>query len=112
LNRIFLALFIVFTSFSSMAVDDDFGARTPLLISNIYREGSYLIYDCKDRHFACVDEESYNGCRERREKALRALSKYLECAPLKKFDTQKKCRKVHYEQMHSVANKSFCLRSY
>ena len=31
-------------------------------ISNLYRSGSYLIYDCQKGYYACVNKDSFEFC--------------------------------------------------
>lgn len=78
-------------------------------ISDKYRAGSSLIYDCQERHFACVNQTSYEQCGERRDVSLEKRRAILSCAPLKHFDNLDKCIEELYRVIHSAVNKEFCL---
>lgn len=84
--------------------------RAPRRISRKLSEGEFLIYDCKERHFACVDEAAFTRCREARDLGL-ALKKekILSCAPLKNYKNYNECTKQQYSVQHRRKNKSFCL---
>jgi len=79
------------------------------IISAEYKQGEFLIYDCKGRYFACVNDLSYENCRKKREQDVEDKRSILSCAPLKKFNNQKECFKEQYEQIHQPKNKIFCV---
>jgi hypothetical protein len=78
-------------------------------ISDKYRAGSSLIYDCAERHFACVNQTSYEQCEERRAVSLEKRRAILSCAPLKHFANLDLCVEELYRVIHSSVNKEFCL---
>jgi hypothetical protein len=78
-------------------------------ISHKYRRGVHLIYDCKKRHFLCVNAKGFLDCKKERETALEDKLPNLRCAPLKQFTSQKACGKSAYEQIHSIKTKAFCV---
>lgn len=73
-----------------------------------YKAGSYLIYDCKRSHYACVDKDGHSSCKEERAFAIQTKEKALPCAPLKKFDDKKSCVLKQYEVVAINAAKRFC----
>ncbi len=79
-------------------------------ISDEYREGKYLIYDCEGGFFACVGIYSFDRCKEKRQKAFSEKAFKLPCAQLKKFNSFVRCNKMHYKWMTTIVDKSFCLR--
>ena len=83
--------------------------RDEPFISFRYRRGEYLIYDCSDRHFACVNADSFKKCKDERETAKSQRQHLFPCAPLKKFKTQKECFKAYYQAIHQEGDKSFCI---
>lgn len=78
-------------------------------LSNKYYRGRYLVYDCIDRHYACVNLPSFYNCRELRVKEIGNKEIMLSCAPLKQYKTQKECFDANYRLIHRVTNKSFCV---
>ena len=82
--------------------------REDIRISPYYRSGSFLIYDCKDGHFACVIQENFDDCKKLREKAKLLGSSNLVCAPLKKFKDRTECRKVHYKKLYQKSSDKIC----
>ena len=84
-------------------------AEPEFLISETYRNGAYLIYDCKERHFACVNEESYKLCQDNRKKSFIRKHSHHRCAPLKKFDQQANCFKVQMNLIEKNPDKRFCI---
>ena len=82
--------------------------REDIRISPYYRSGSFLIYDCKDGHFACVIQENFEDCKKLREKAILLGSLNLVCAPLKKFKDRTECKKVHYKKLYQKSSDKIC----
>jgi hypothetical protein len=70
-------------------------AKKTWKISEKYRMGSSLIYDCEDGHFACVSKEDGQTCQEKYKDdyALRKLS--YRCRFIKIFDESEECDKKH-----------------
>ena len=77
-------------------------------ISRFYRRGPYLIYDCKGKHFACVIEENFENCEERRKKAKVWNKNNLSCVPLKKFENRFNCEKTHREKLSQRSPEPLC----
>lgn len=90
-------------------LDDIARSKEEPRISNKWFRGNYLIYDCDDQHFACVNEISYLRCENQRNERTEEREPKLGCAPLKKFKTQKECFKVQYQKQHNQIPKTFCL---
>lgn len=79
-------------------------------LSARYRRGSYLIYDCEDRHYACVNVENFNRCQEERQIALETFTPSLPCAPLKEFETADECEQQQRELILRLTSKEFCFQ--
>ena len=77
-------------------------------ISRFYRRGPYFIYDCEGKHFACVNKENFENCKERRKKAKMWNKKRLACVPLKKFKKRFGCEKVHREKLSKKPPEPLC----
>ncbi|MGB0453583.1 MAG: hypothetical protein ACPGJV_07690 [Bacteriovoracaceae bacterium] len=77
-------------------------------ISLKYHRGSFLIYDCISRHFACVRQENYADCEKRVAQETENQSLKFSCAPLRAYTTQEECFKKQKELVHRVVDKSFC----
>ncbi len=78
-------------------------------ISNKYYLGEYLIFDCEDRHFACVNALSFDLCKDWRKEDLKKYRSKLRCAHLKKFFSQEACFQEQMKQIHESKFKLFCL---
>ena len=89
---------------------DDFYESKTERISEEYKSGMYMIYDCLERHFACVNEDGFVKCREKREFSKKKRRPFLDCAPLKKFATTPECLKKYYNLIHTPTDKAFCFR--
>lgn len=77
-------------------------------ISSDFSRGEFLIYDCRNRNFACVNEPSYERCKKLREAGYKNKKMVLPCAPLKEFKDQPTCFKKHYSLIHRQKAKAFC----
>lgn len=73
-----------------------------------YHAGEYLIYDCERAHYACVNKEGNDNCREERSEAIEKKLPQYPCAPLKKFENKKECVKENYHIQDIGAKKRFC----
>lgn len=62
-------------------------------------KGPFLVYLCKKRHFACVNNESIVNCEN---------DESMGCLIIKKFEGQKECFKNQYEAMLKMKIDSFC----
>lgn len=91
--------------------DKDFAERRSPLISAYYRRGQYLIYDCSDQHFACVNDASFKKCQDWRKRAIDLVDDFMPCAPLKMFKSVAECNKAHYSKIYSKVAKKFCIRT-
>jgi hypothetical protein len=80
-------------------------------ISTDFSRGEYLIYDCRNRNYACVNVTSFAYCRKLRDDGYKQKKMMLPCAPLKEFESQDECFKEHYKLMHKIAAKPFCQNS-
>lgn len=77
-------------------------------ISSDFSRGAYLIFDCRNRYYACVNQPSFDSCRLMRDKGYQAKKKILPCAPLKEFSDQKDCFAKQYSLIHHQKPKAFC----
>lgn len=61
------------------------------VISDGLETGSWLIYDCENKHWTCVLESYYQACEEKRNEDIEARKTQLRCAPIGEFPTKKSC---------------------
>jgi len=101
---------IVFQSTETIAENDAVSKlRAEPYISIRYRRGNFLIYDCRKRHYLCVNKQGFAKCKKERSDSLDRKRNNLRCTPLKSYETQKDCFAASYKQIHSIKNKSFCV---
>ncbi|MBY0416047.1 MAG: hypothetical protein K2Q18_17885 [Bdellovibrionales bacterium] len=73
------------------------------------RSGFYLIYDCDKKAFTCVDDVSFNYCKDRRNNlSYFEKEKKYACAPLKKYVDREACLHANYEVMQAAPFTRFC----
>lgn len=72
--------------------------------------GSYLVYDCLNKKYVCVDDFTNNKCIDSRQKSLNENSLLLNCAPLKKFDTFYNCTRANLFAIGDARPVRFCFR--
>ena len=72
------------------------------VISSRYIAGPYLIYQCENKHFACISLLNYQECEEARETSIKRKESRLSCAPLRKFENPNKCLQWLYQEIHAV----------
>ncbi len=78
-------------------------------ISWKYRRGANLIYDCRKRHFACVNNENFEECKEARNESFRLNRSVLSCAPLKTFEDIGTCENQQKQLVENAPSKKFCV---
>jgi hypothetical protein len=59
-----------------------------------YQRGSYLLYDCIEKHWVCTGSPEYNYCKKSREEAILDRSPKLPCAHVKLFKNEKSCNRT------------------
>lgn len=79
-------------------------------ISDIYRSGNYLIFDCEGGHYACVNKDGFEYCRSLRSESLAEGNKVVSCAPLKKFSRYQFCVEKQKNLVDYPVDKLFCIR--
>lgn len=90
-------------------IDDSLEAKlSNYKIDEHNRAGEYLIFDCKKKAYTCVDENSFETCKTRREDSKQKRSRQYLCAPLKKFDDREKCLIENYKAIEAVNFERFC----
>jgi hypothetical protein len=77
-------------------------------IDQNYKAGSYLIYNCENGHYACVDKDGFTFCKNRRDEAKEKMSKIYPCSPISEFASKTKCAYKNYEVIEELAKKRFC----
>lgn len=80
-------------------------------ISLKYTKGSYLMYDCYDKHWVCTDEVEVKNCRLKREEGIMNYNVNLPCVVFENYSTNSSC----IERQQWVTNQSiavtFCKNS-
>lgn len=74
------------------------------------RFGRGLVYNCKGKHWACVDQYSYLTCREN-EKWNKQKNKKIECKTKNVYATSSDCIKVQTYYTNNSENTDFCKRT-
>ena len=69
--------------------------------------GRGLVYNCKGKHWACVDKESYLKCREN-EKWQKNKSKKTECKTINVYENVKDCNTIQLHNIHTLVKTDFC----
>ena len=82
--------------------------KSHFAISSRYKAGPFLIYDCRDQFYACVDSDGDDSCRDVRDESIKNKENRYPCAPLRKFQDKEACLVKNYEVIESVAFKRFC----
>ena len=75
---------------------------------NLFR-GSYLIYDCSLKFFACVNDISRDKCKEKRDNFLKNTKKTKGCLEIIKFKKQKDCLKKQDSLSSKLLIDKFCI---
>ncbi len=69
--------------------------------------GRGLVYNCKGKHWACVDGPSYKTCEDN-SSSVKYLKKTTECYPYNIYETVKGCESMQNRMVSSSAKTNFC----
>lgn len=69
--------------------------------------GRGLVYNCKGRHWACVDAPSYKVCEDNAS-STKFLGKPVECYPFNVYETTRGCEITQNRMVSSNAKTKFC----
>lgn len=109
MNLLFIGLCIIsFSSFGQTVAEAPPAPKIDYQIDWKYKAGEYLIFDCERSHFACVNIDGDDNCREERKFAMEKMASSYPCAPLKKFKDKKSCVEKSYQLVDLNALKRFC----
>jgi hypothetical protein len=70
-------------------------------------KGRGLVYNCRGKHWACVDAPSYKSCEDNFS-SVGYLKKNKECYPFNVYDTTKGCELMQNRVVSSNAKTDFC----
>ncbi len=110
MNRIFtkfisiFALIIMLARASDVVLENE---TDSFYITPHYFNGSYLIYDCRKGHFACVSEFNFKECQQYSKVDIAEENNYLRCIPFKVFELKKEC----LVKLIDLTNNSFYVSS-
>lgn len=80
-------------------------------ISENYDAGSWLIYDCEEKHWTCVLESNYRECEEKRKKDFNLPNEvYHSCAPIGQFPTKRSCFQRQLFMVSQNYGQRFCIK--
>jgi hypothetical protein len=105
-----LLIFSFFFTPTQKIWGDEYRVENIRLSETLY-EGPFLIFDCKRSFFACVSEEDFKDCAERRMGKLKnnnLVGYYVTCAPLKKFKALQDCIQKQKELIEKKSRHPYC----
>jgi flagellar basal body-associated protein FliL len=69
--------------------------------------GRGLVYNCRGKHWACIDAPSYKACEDN-SSSTKYLKKTTECVPFNVYETLKGCESMQNRMVSSSAKTNFC----
>lgn len=101
--------YLIFVLYTSNGVCES--QREVEYVSDKYLSGPFLIYDCQQRHWACVSEENFKECTSLREDDLLNQGPYIHsCSPLGQFPTVRSCnQRILFLTTHQHGQR-FCVK--
>lgn len=70
-------------------------------------QGRGLVYNCRGKHWACVDAPSYKICEDNAA-SVKHLGKSTECYPFNVYETTRGCEITQNRMVSSSAKTNFC----
>jgi hypothetical protein len=109
----YIVLFVVFSAVSTQATAQsrsgiDFDNSEPEL-DKYYMRGSYLVYDCKTKHWVCTRKLEHKRCKSIRKESLLDLDLRLPCAYFNQYKTQELCIEEQIRLTDQGRGDRFCL---
>ncbi len=106
-------VFILFTllfSLKGFAQDDEAlkELKSNFQMSEEFKAGESLIYDCKRGYYTCTDKDGFDKCKMKRDKDKADGLTFYSCAQLKVFPNRLDCLKTNYEIIEGNTKKRFC----
>ncbi len=77
-------------------------------ITNEFRRGEFLIYNCDLKHFACVNKDSFKLCANKRRNSKEFKQKGQSCRPIRSFKDQASCFTAQYKVSQKTSMENFC----
>ncbi len=77
-------------------------------ISMRFTEGQFLIYDCDNKRYVCVDEEGNDKCKYIRMQKKQGRFENLGCAPLKLHRNPNECFEQQRQLILRTKSTPFC----
>lgn len=87
---------------------DKYELRADRLIGKKLFSGNFLIYNCTDKFYACVNDISNDDCTQKRKVAISEGKKVYPCAPIKKFNSYLECSEYNLKIINDVIPTRFC----
>jgi hypothetical protein len=69
--------------------------------------GRALVYNCKGKHWACIDAPSFKICEDNAS-SVKYLKKSAECHPFNVYETTRGCESMQNRVVSSSAKTNFC----
>jgi hypothetical protein len=69
--------------------------------------GRSLVYNCVDKHWACIDSVNYKICGQNYSWNS-DKGKLIECYPADNFDSAEDCAQVQQSKIDNIATTNFC----
>ena len=79
------------------------------VISFKYERGSYLIYDCQDKHWICSGSLEFKRCQDWKKQADKRNAKSYQCVAVKRYKNISSCVDAQYAQVNKNHDIRFCL---
>ena len=102
-----LGLLLLFTN-TSVFAQEDIALLDPFL-SLKYTRGPYLLYDCRDKHWACVGKSEFNFCKESRDFQIKERRDKLGCVPVRTFNSEEECNLSQRGIINRSISSRFCV---
>ncbi|EQC50589.1 hypothetical protein [Bacteriovorax sp. DB6_IX] len=118
LKRLIVLISIILSAFSSLAnqevekqiFDVSYYKKfvEEVALTQEFNRGEYLVYDCRTKHFICVNRAGQKLCLEMLENSKEVGSQERYCLPIRKFKDQLTCFRKQYEVSQKTSMEKFC----
>lgn len=81
-------------------------------LSSTWTSGSHLIYDCKQKHWVCVDKDGVELCNKLRGWAKNIDKMSLKCTVIKSFQADSECISAQKRKVEELIPTTFCHASF
>ncbi len=103
MKKVIIRLIFISAFLSSSSFAEEFDT-TRDEFSDKYMAGPHLVFDCKDKHWVCVDDDNKKDCLDGREGRVKDKFRNYHCTYARSFEDKPSCFEFQKKMVNSGNN--------